>query len=417
MLFRKVGVEGLEEVLAPSKEVHEQIDKRRKSDFGGQDQIIKMLVILTGKQDEVLTLNKKVLFSIESLSVVVKQGFAGVGDVLEKLTAKACLGSSECKEAIEQLHVSLVQQKAAGELSADAIHRSLASLGGSFSADVAALRESMTSVVESSSQKDAGQKLDLLLSMVSGMRDDISSIKRSVDTIADLAVHLDQTQRFPSTFIIKPSPKTPPTDANAGRFAKVTNFIQRRMKEPAMELLWKKSTLCFICPVSLMEVDCGPEGKGYAIEVPTETLKTIAPALRFGLLALKIGLATQGAGALLPNVDGLLPGFAGDYLNSLNSYIVDAAGGSMDDSLSSVDDYLASASSAADDADAAAALKAIEVFVRQGEGASETDSNWESRLSGLCKTVSEDGQICWVSKEAVEDFKKKGKSALVRKMK
>ena len=60
--------------------------------------------------------------------------------------------------------------------------------------------------------------------------------------------------------------------------------------------------LHFICPPNMLfhvkyfihQVTCGPYGKGYTISLPTDLLKSIAPALKWGLLLLKVALATQG---------------------------------------------------------------------------------------------------------------------------
>jgi hypothetical protein len=39
---------------------------------------------------------------------------------------------------------------------------------------------------------------------------------------------------------------------------------------------------------------CGPEGKGFLIQIPTQTLKIIVPVLKYGILFAKVALATQG---------------------------------------------------------------------------------------------------------------------------
>ena len=42
------------------------------------------------------------------------------------------------------------------------------------------------------------------------------------------------------------------------------------------------------------QVPCGPNGKGYEFKIPTDLVKSILPALRWGLLFLKVAMATQG---------------------------------------------------------------------------------------------------------------------------
>ena len=46
--------------------------------------------------------------------------------------------------------------------------------------------------------------------------------------------------------------------------------------------------------MDIPQVKCGPSGKGYKFKLPSHLLKMLAPALRWGLLIMKIILATQG---------------------------------------------------------------------------------------------------------------------------
>ena len=51
---------------------------------------------------------------------------------------------------------------------------------------------------------------------------------------------------------------------------------------------------CLFCYHGYLQVKCGPKGKGYKFKLPSHLLKMLAPALRWGLLVMKIILATQG---------------------------------------------------------------------------------------------------------------------------
>ena len=67
---------------------------------------------------------------------------------------------------------------------------------------------------------------------------------------------------------------------------------------------------------------CGRKGKGYNIKLPTEELKTIVPALRWGIFFLKAGLATQGLGSVVPDLASILPVIDDAYIRSIETAIV-----------------------------------------------------------------------------------------------
>ena len=78
---------------------------------------------------------------------------------------------------------------------------------------------------------------------------------------------------------------------------KMTGFLTRQ-KNKLLGLAWDRSRLFFICPISGAVVKCGPQGKGYPLNIPTALLKAVAPALKWGVVFLKVALATQGLGTI-----------------------------------------------------------------------------------------------------------------------
>jgi len=359
----------------------------------------------------------RILTSIDTLSVVVKQGFDGLGNTLDSIKSQACMGNKECRLAVEGLHTVLLEQKKTGQLQVDALNRSMSSLGTNFSAELQALQASMSKVGEaSSSQGETDKKLDLLLSLVKEMRSDIDSMGRSVELVANLA--LESTGgAFPSTFTMKPKAKAasssaPPPGSSSG-LAKITGYLKRKIRDPVVSLLWNESKLVFVCPVTCREVECGPSGDGYDISVPTPALKTLVPALRFGLLVLKIGLATQGLGASVPSAEGLLPAMAGDYLNALTEMVAS----NIDGKFESVDEYLAAV---VDFEAASEAMRFVEPFLRKAEGVSMENKDWviDAGLCGLNRLVSKkDKTVAWVSDDAMPKFNKEGKAAFAAQLK
>ena len=49
-----------------------------------------------------------------------------------------------------------------------------------------------------------------------------------------------------------------------------------------------------IVSTEYLKVPCGKDGQGYSFKIPGKLVKTLLPALKWGLLFLRIALATQG---------------------------------------------------------------------------------------------------------------------------
>ncbi len=101
--------------------------------------------------------------------------------------------------------------------------------------------------------------------------------------------------RYPHTFVILPKPPKVKLDKDASIVSKGANFLWNKVFDPIMTLMWEKYVLIFICPISGKAV-----GTGYTIEIPTTLLKKIVPALKWGLIFLKLALATQGLASFVP---------------------------------------------------------------------------------------------------------------------
>jgi hypothetical protein len=160
--------------------------------------------------------------------------------------------------------------------------------------------------------------------------------------------------------------------------------------------------LVFICPVLMKEVPCGHEGAGFLIQIPTQTLRTIIPILKYGILFAKVALATQGLGACVPDLGALLPDMNNDYLNNLTaslnqqiqSSIQDKIDGTLHDISTTLDSY--------SEDDEAAALAVVRGILQDTQGAS---TNLED-LTGLKLVKSRTGdRSMWVSEEVVPIYR------------
>jgi hypothetical protein len=86
---------------------------------------------------------------------------------------------------------------------------------------------------------------------------------------------------MPSSFLLLPD-VTVAVDASASLVDKMFNRA-RRLKDSVVKLGWNKVRVVFFCPVTLKIVKCGP----YILASPTKELRTVAAALKWGLLLTK----------------------------------------------------------------------------------------------------------------------------------
>ena len=180
-----------------------------------------------------------------------------------------------------------------------------------------------------------------------------------------------------------------------------------------MTLMWDKSVLIFFCPISGKAV-----GTGYTIEIPTALLKTIIPALKWGLIFLKLALATQGLASFVPDVSVVLPEINGNYINSIEQSIIHATSETADfinnheQDIHSFLDFIGNE-------DDQAAFEFVADFLMKKEGYTGPNPHlWEPKKTGLVKVVSDYDQSClWVSPECKEEFKRRGLQAIKIKKK
>ena len=85
-----------------------------------------------------------------------------------------------------------------------------------------------------------------------------------------------------------------------------------------------KCKLVILCECCMRPCPCGPKKNGYSVNVPSETLVKMAPALLLGLkfFVVAFGIASSAAGVKLP-----LPSFASiDALQATLDHVQELAG-------------------------------------------------------------------------------------------
>ncbi len=181
----------------------------------------------------------------------------------------------------------------------------------------------------------------------------------------------------------------------------VFKFVKNEINNPSQALLWERSVLLFICPVSLKIMSCGLNESGYYINLSSSELRTIVPALRWGLFFLKAGLASQGLGSVVPDVASLLSVIDDTYIRSIEIAIVSSVQPALD--LTMIDNFdevlNQTLESITDEQDQAAFNVLTDFFIK--------------KESGLHKEVSNDGSCSlWVSKESKQEFLERGLDAI-----
>mmetsp|Transcript_14402 Transcript_14402/g.13019 ORF Transcript_14402/g.13019 Transcript_14402/m.13019 type:complete len:243 (+) Transcript_14402:933-1661(+) len=127
------------------------------------------------------------------------------------------------------------------------------------------------------------------------------------------------------TFIILPK-MNKPVNPKASRIKRLYKFIKRNTYGRVYNMLWDKTIILFVCPISKRIVPCGPKGKGYEINIPTYLLRIIAPTLKWGLLFMKLALASQGLVGIVLSLE--VDSFSSspvdlDYLTSIGASVLD----------------------------------------------------------------------------------------------
>ena len=201
-----------------------------------------------------------------------------------------------------------------------------------------------------------------------------------------------------------------------------------------MGLVWEQSTLFFLCPITHKFVTCGPKGKGYPINMPRAWVRALAPALKVGLLVLKIVLAFQGLGVVVPDIPAewlqLLNSLPGadqrcklqlvidqmsndgiviDPLSMIGQDGGDAAMSALEKAIESYVDW-----EETDEEHAKSAFAQVFQFIAEAEKYPNgvSDRKWKPQYTGLHPTSPPVGgsrsSSLWVSPEGVSLFQKMG---------
>jgi hypothetical protein len=271
----------------------------------------------------------------------------------------------------------------------------------------------MTSCLRRAARHVRDEKLIATLAAIAEMREEVRSMGQLTAAQYQLVAELESRGNvMPHTFVIVPEirDKIP---ATASMTTKLKNYVLKK-KDKLTGFFLENSRLHFFCPVTRRRVPCGPDGRGYVICVPSKLLKALMPALRIGLVFLKVALASQGMGGLVP-VDMNPAVFRGkaeleSVMNQMNAEFssIDIDLVAADTDLRALTEQLAEWESSAD-AKLKGAYSTVFRLIAEVEGhpGGVSDRSWRPTMTGLYleQAPAGGGNSLWVSPEGRTAFK------------
>jgi len=326
--IKKVITEALSAASHSNEELVKQEMRRQ------QDVMMSQFALLDAKQAEA---SKASATQLKALQASVKEDLqaikGGVESVLVRVDAlkesqesmqrsldtvgrQAALGNEQCRQGLAALEQNLKDTiESKGQLQLDALEVLGADLAGSLRASFTEILSPTKANVASNSDVSAAAAVqtDLLRELLvhvqdvqeqsRGMAEELGEFRRLARSQYELVASLEAgTNLMPHSFVILPEAAVVDEEAEEAQavivspcFHRLTSCVKRVVKR-VVRLGWEKSRLVFFCPVTLKQMKCGPKGgdlKGYVVKVPTALLRTIVPALKWGVFFLRIALATQ----------------------------------------------------------------------------------------------------------------------------
>ena len=258
--------------------------------------------------------------NVDRITQSMEAGFSGVHKHLDELSAQLSgslqnIGSqlqvvaergsdqemSSIAEAIKT-HKAYLQSS---KLTSDPAHLSntISQATASFGSQISqALTGDINAVMSETDGPSSDEKLNAMLEAISDMREQMRGLGEITTAQYHLVAELERRGNvMPHTFVVVPELRDEIPD-NASKVTKLKNYILKKT-DKLTGLLWERSRLHFFCPITRKRVPCGPDGKGYSISLPSKLLKAVLPAMKMGLIFLKVALASQGLGGMVPDIN------------------------------------------------------------------------------------------------------------------
>ena len=237
---------------------------------------------------------------IDELSAQLTGSLQDVGTQLEAIAERGSDQEMSCIAEAIQVHKQYLQTS---KLTADPAHlastmsRATASFGPQVSQS---LSQYTNAVMSETTGPSSDEKLNAMLEAIADMREQMRGLGELSTAQYHLVAELERRGNvMPHTFVIIPELRDE-IPGNASKATKLKNYILKK-SDVITGLFWERSRLHFFCPITRKRVPCGPDGKGYSISLPSKLLKALLPAMKIGLIFLKLALASQGLGGMVPD--------------------------------------------------------------------------------------------------------------------
>ena len=233
---------------------------------------------------------------IDILSAQLTGSLQNVGTQLQMVAERGSdQEMSSIAEAI-QIHKAYLQSS---RLTSDPAHLSNTLSRAKVSQS---LSQYTNAVMSETDGPSSDEKLNSMLEAIADMREQMRGLGELTTAQYHLVAELERRGNvMPHTFVIIPELRDEIPD-NASKVTKLKNYILKKT-DKLTGLLWERSRLHFFCPITRKRVPCGPDGKGYSISLPSKLLKALLPAMKMGLIFLKVALASQGLGGMVPDLN------------------------------------------------------------------------------------------------------------------
>ena len=379
----------------------------------------------------------------QELRYDIQYEFHNLNEIFNVISDKCIHGNWKYIESLDNLKLQLELQRNQNRLDIDAIHNSIHSMGNELSSrlhhsilsilddiskdDVSSSSSSSSSSLLSTLREDMNTRLQLLIEMVSNVKEHVSTCMKYASDIRRLTSKIAKSlNRYPFTFLIFPKSVIDNQLNNnyeatsslfSSSFLPFFNTLDKNIFNPLRSFLWDDSTLFFLCPISMNFVRCGPHGVGYNIRIPSASLRMIVPVLKWGILFLKAGLATQGLGRAVPDLASLLPVIDENYINNIEKVIILCSQPKLINTINNLNNFdqifNQTLESITEEQEQHAYNFLADILMKKEKYLGKNIQEWEPKYTGLIKVISPcDGSCVWIAKESKQEFIDKGMNAI-----
>ena len=236
--------------------------------FGSKERTADYTNMIHNISSKVDTWGEQIMTRFDELSDSLQGSLGKLGDSLEIASVNMALGNEQNKRGIESVYLLLEQQMKlitdGGILDTAFLEASIRSATKGMEAKLStqitsSINELMTSV--SATDPTQNEKLDVLLSLMGELggksdrlQEDIKEFRAMTQAQSELLSSMEYSgNNMPHTFVILPEVAYEKLAPSSSVVDKMKNIAKRKTLK-MKNLLWSKSRIVFICPITLQQV-------------------------------------------------------------------------------------------------------------------------------------------------------------------